>query len=89
MIKKQLVIVLLLFLVNNASLQDSEEIITANPISDYKFLFGYNLLRIQDSEINKPNGLVIFNANISICSLYNKDCKRTVITTTAQILSYV
>lgn len=76
---KKLVIVLLLFLVNNASLQDSEEIITANPISDYKFLFGYNLLRIQDSEINKPNGLVIFKANITICSLYSKDCKISIL----------
>jgi hypothetical protein len=76
---RKLIIILVVFFVNCVLSQDSEEVVSVRPISDYKFLFGYNSLKIQDSDINKPNGLIIFKANISICSLYSKDCKISIL----------
>jgi bile acid transporter len=41
---------------------------------DYKFLYHLSQLKLQDSELNKANGLVLFAQNRTMCRLYSADC---------------
>jgi hypothetical protein len=73
MINKKLFGIFIIFLgFCFSSLQNSEK---SEPTFDYKFLYELGNLKYQDLSLNKPNGLIIFKSNLTICSLYSPKCK--------------